>query len=223
MSEKIHSLIKPDDVAVVMIDHQPQMLFGVQSIDRQTLINNSAALAKTAKIFDIPIVLTTVAAEAFSGPLIPQVQSVFPDIEPIDRTSMNSWDDENFRRAIEATGRKRFVIAALWTEVCLVMPVIEMLEAGYEVYIVTDASGGTSSEAHERSVARLIQAGAVPVVWLQVLLELQRDWARTGTYDAVMSLVKDHAGAYGTGVFYAKSMLGEHANESGQAVVATAQ
>lgn len=223
MSEKIHSLIKPDDVAVVMIDHQPQMLFGVQSIDRQTLINNSAAFAKTAKIFDIPIVLTTVAAEGFSGPLIPQVQSVFPDIKPIDRTSMNAWDDENFRRAIEATGRKRIVIAALWTEVCLVMPVIEMIEAGYEIYIVTDASGGTSSEAHERSLARLIQAGAVPVVWLQVLLELQRDWARTDTYEAVMNIVKEHAGAYGAGVFYAESMLGEHATESGQAVAGSAQ
>lgn len=213
---KIHSLITPDDVAIVMIDHQPQMLFGVQSIDRQTLVNNSAALAKTAKIFNIPVVLTTVAAKSFSGPLIPQVQNVFPEIEPVDRTSMNSWDDAGFRKAIEATGKKRFVIAALWTEVCLVMPVIEMLEAGYEIYIVTDASGGTSAEAHERSIQRLIQAGAVPMIWLQVLLELQRDWARTETYEAVTGLVKEHAGAYGTGVFYAKSMLGEHAGESGQ-------
>ncbi len=216
MPEKINSLIKPDDIAIVLIDHQPQMLFGVQSIDKQTLINNSAALAKTAKVFNVPVVLSTVAAKAFSGPLIPQVQSVYPEITPIDRTSMNAWDDAEFRKAIEATGRKRFVIAALWTEVCLVMPVIEMLEAGYDLYIVTDTSGGTSVEAHERSIQRMIQAGAVPMTWLQVLLELQRDWARTETYDAVINLVIEHAGVYGAGVFYAKSMLGEHANESGK-------
>ena len=216
MSEKIHSLIKPEEIALVLIDHQPQMLFGVQSIDRQTLINNTAGLAKAAKIFNVPTVLTTVAANSFSGPLIPQVQSVFPDNVPVDRTSMNSWDDANFRKAVEATGRKRIVVAALWTEVCLVMPVIEMLEEGYEIYIVTDASGGTTIDAHDRSIQRLIQAGAVPVVWLQVLLELQRDWARTETYDAVTALCKEHAGAYGVGIFYAKSMLGEHASESGQ-------
>lgn len=216
MTNKIHSLLKPDEIALILIDHQPQMLFGVQSIDRQALINNTAGLAKAAKIFNVPTVLTTVAANTFSGPLLPQVQSVFPEIVPVDRTSMNSWDDENFRNAVEATGRKKFVIAALWTEVCLVMPVIEMLEKGYEVYIVTDASGGTSTDAHERSIQRLIQAGAVPVVWLQVLLEMQRDWARVETYDAVIGLCKEHAGAYGAGIFYAKSMLGEHANESGQ-------
>lgn len=216
MTDKIHSLIKPDEIALVLIDHQPQMLFGVQSIDRQTLINNTAGLAKAAKIFNVPTVLTTVAANSFSGPLLPQVQSVFPDIVPVDRTSMNSWDDANFRKEVEATGRKRIVVAALWTEVCLVMPVIEMLEEGYEIYIVTDASGGTTVDAHERSIQRLIQAGAVPVVWLQVLLELQRDWARTETYEAVIALCKEHAGAYGAGIFYAKSMLGEHANESGQ-------
>ncbi|HQU83609.1 MAG TPA: hydrolase [Pyrinomonadaceae bacterium] len=216
MTNKIHSLLKPDEIALILIDHQPQMLFGVQSIDRQALINNTAGLAKAAKIFNVPTVLTTVAANTFSGPLLPQVQSIYPEIVPIDRTSMNSWDDENFRNAVEATGRKKFVIAALWTEVCLVMPVIEMLEKGYEVYIVTDASGGTSIDAHERSIQRLIQAGAVPVVWLQVLLEMQRDWARVETYDAVIGLCKEHAGAYGAGIFYAKSMLGEHANESGQ-------
>lgn len=215
MSEKIHSLLTPDSVALILIDHQPQMIFGVQSIDRQTLINNTAGLAKAAKIFNVPTVLTTVAADAFSGPLVPQVQSVFPDIVPVDRTSMNAWDDAKFRAAVEATGRKRVIIAALWTEVCLVMPVIDMLREGYEVFIVTDASGATSPEAHERSIQRLIQAGAVPAVWLQVALELQRDWARVETYDAVINLAKDHGGAYGAGIFYAKSMLGEHANESG--------
>ncbi len=212
MSE-IHALVTAQNSALILIDHQPQMSFGVQSIDRQMLINNVTGLAKAAKVFDVPTVLTTVAAKSFSGEIFPEIQAVFPDIEPIDRTSMNSWDDANFRAAVEKTGRKKVVIAALWTEVCLVMPTIEMIEEGYEVYIVTDASGGTSVEAHERSVQRLIQAGAVPMTWLQVLLEWQRDWARQETYDATLAVAKEHAGAYGIGVRYAKSILGDHANE----------
>jgi nicotinamidase-related amidase len=212
MSE-IHTLITPQNSALILIDHQPQMSFGVQSIDRQMLINNVTGLAKAAKVFDVPTVLTTVAAKSFSGEIFPEIQSVFPDLAPIDRTSMNSWDDANFRAAVEKTGRRKVVIAALWTEVCLVMPTIEMLAEGYEVYLVADASGGTSVEAHERSIQRLIQAGAVPMTWLQVLLEWQRDWARQETYDATLAVAKEHAGAYGIGVRYAKSILGDHANE----------
>jgi nicotinamidase-related amidase len=212
MSE-IHTLITPQNSALILIDHQPQMSFGVQSIDRQMLINNVTGLAKAAKVFDVPTVLTTVAAKSFSGEIFPEIQSVFPDLAPIDRTSMNSWDDANFRAAVEKTGRRKVVIAALWTEVCLVMPTIEMLAEGYEVYLVADASGGTSFEAHERSIQRLIQAGAVPMTWLQVLLEWQRDWARQETYDATLAVAKEHAGAYGIGVRYAKSILGDHANE----------
>jgi nicotinamidase-related amidase len=214
-ANRIHSLITPDNCALVLIDHQPQMAFGVQSIDRQTLINNVVGLGKAAKTFNVPTVLTSVAAKTFSGAIFPELQEVFPELEPIDRTSMNSWDDENFRAAVERTGRRKLVIAALWTEVCLAMPTIDLLELGYEVYMVTDASGGTSVEAHERSIQRLIQAGAVPMVWLQVLLELQRDWARQGTYNAVMEIAKAHAGAYGIGIRYAKSILGEHASEAG--------
>ncbi|HEY0427160.1 MAG TPA: hydrolase [Pyrinomonadaceae bacterium] len=213
--QEIRSLITPENSAVVLIDHQPQMAFGVQSIDRQTLINNVVGLAKAAKIFNVPTVLTTVAAKTFSGDLFPEIQELYPDQQPVDRTSMNSWDDEKFRAAIEKTGRKKIVMAALWTEVCLVMPAIDMLEAGYEVYIVTDASGGTSAEAHERSVQRLIQAGAVPMTWLQVLLEFQRDWARQDTYAPVLGVAMEHAGAYGIGIRYAKSVLGGHANEGG--------
>lgn len=218
MSE-IHTLITPQNSALILIDHQPQMSFCVQSIDRQMLINNVTGLAKAARVFDVPTVLTTVAAKSFSGEIFPEIQVVFPDIEPIDRTSMNSWDDANFRAAVEKTERKKVVIAALWTEVCLVMPTIEMLAEGYEVYLVTDASGGTSLEAHERSVQRLIQAGAVPMTWLQVLLEWQRDWARQDTYDATLAVAKEHADAVSSGVFfgngvrYAKSILGDHANE----------
>jgi nicotinamidase-related amidase len=209
------TLLTPDNSALILIDHQPQMAFGVQSIDRGALVNNVAGLAKAAKVFNVPTVLTTVAAKTFSGDLIPEVQEVFPDQRPIDRTSMNSWDDKNFIAAVKKTGRKKLVIAALWTEVCLAMPTIDALNEGFEVYIVTDASGGTSVEAHQMSVQRLIQAGAVPVTWLQVMLEWQRDWARQDTYEPVLAVAKAHAGAYGIGIRYAKSILGEHANEGG--------
>lgn len=214
---QIHSLLTPDNCALVLIDHQPQMAFGVQSIDRQTLINNVVGLAKAAKIFGVPVILTTVAAKSFSGDLFPQIQELFPDQTPVDRTSMNSWDDAKFRLAIEKTGKRKLVIAALWTEVCLAMPTIELLEAGYEVYAVEDASGGTSVAAHNMAMQRVVQAGAVPMTWMQVLLELQRDWARQETYLPVLGVAMEHGGAYGIGVRYAKAMLGEHANEGGDA------
>jgi nicotinamidase-related amidase len=207
-------LLTPDNSTLILIDHQPQMAFATRSIDGQTLVNNVAGLAKAARLFDVPTILTSVAAESFSGPLFPQVQAVFPDQKPIDRTTMNSWEDERVRVAVEKAGRKKLVIAALWTEVCLVDAALSAIDDGYEVYIVTDASGGVSPEAHERAVQRMVQAGAVPMTWLQVLLEYQRDWARQGTYDAVMNLAKEHGGAYGVGIFYAKAMLGDHAGEA---------
>ncbi|GAB4215469.1 MAG: hydrolase [Roseiflexaceae bacterium] len=216
----VQTLLTPQNSALILIDHQPQMAFGVQSIDRQTLINNVTGLAKAAKIFQVPTVLTTVAAKTFSGDIFPELQAVFPGSEPIDRTSMNSWDDPNFLAAVRQTGRRKLIIAALWTEVCLAMPAIDALREGYEVYIVTDASGGTSKEAHDMAVQRLIQAGAVPVTWLQVLLEFQRDWARQETYDATLSVALEHGGAYGIGIRYAKSILGAHASEAGTAVEA---
>jgi nicotinamidase-related amidase len=206
-------LLTPDNSTLILIDHQPQMAFATRSIDGQTLVNNVAGLAKAAKLFDVPTLLTSVAAQSFSGPLFPQIQAVFPDQKPIDRTTMNSWEDERVREAVEKTGRKKLVIAALWTEVCLVGPALSAIDDGYEVYMVTDASGGVSPEAHERAIQRMVQAGAIPMTWLQVLLEYQRDWARQGTYDAVMNLAKEHGGAYGVGIFYAKAMLGDHASE----------
>lgn len=209
----VHGLLTPQNSALILIDHQPQMAFAVQSIDRQTLTNNVTGLAKAARVFDVPTVLTTVAAKSFSGDLFPEIQEVFPEARPIDRTSMNSWDDAAFRKAVEATGRKKLVVAALWTEVCLVMPTIDLLQAGYEVYIVTDASGGVSVESHERAIQRLIQAGAVPMTWLQTMLEWQRDWARQETYAPVLAVATQHGGAYGVGIRYAKAVLGEHANE----------
>ena len=203
----IHGLLNPQNCAVIFIDHQPQMTFGVANIDRQTLFNNTLLLAKAAKIFKVPTVLTTVETMSFSGYMWPQLLDLFPGLEPIERSSMNSWEDAKFVAAVEKTGRKKLVMAALWTEVCLAFPAIQALEAGYEVYAVEDASGGTSVTAHNAALRRIEQAGAVPVTALQVLLEFQRDWARKETYNEVIAAVKEHCGAYGQGVEYAYTMV----------------
>lgn len=200
-------LLNPQNSAVIFIDHQPQMAFGVANIDRQQLKNNTVGLAKAAKIFNVPTIYTSVETESFSGYIWPELLAVHPESKPIKRTSMNSWEDPKFVEAVKATGRKKLVMAALWTEVCLNFPTLMAIEAGYEVYIVTDASGGTSVDAHERSIDRMVQAGAIPVTWQQVLLEYQRDWSRKETYDAVMGLVQEHSGAYGMGVDYAYTMV----------------
>ncbi len=203
----VRELLAPQSSALIFIDHQPQMAFGVTSIDRQLLKNNVTALAKAGRLFKVPTILTAVETQSFSGYMWPELLSVFPGQAPIERSSMNSWEDKKFVEAVKKTGRKRLVIAALWTEVCLTMPALEALEAGYEVYFVTDASGGTSKEAHDMAVQRMIQAGAVPVTWQQVLLEWQRDWARKETYDGVIGIVKEHSGGYGMGVEYAYTMV----------------
>lgn len=204
-------LLTPDNAMVLFVDHQPQMFFGTGSGDRTAIVNATVGLAKAARIFDVPVVLTTVAAESFSGPLLPQLRAVFPDREVVDRTSMNAWEDPALVAAVKATGRRKIVLAGLWTEVCLVLPALSALAQGYEVYVVADASGGVSPQAHEHALQRMVAAGAVPVTWVQVLLELQRDWARTGTYGPVTELVKEHGGAYGLGIVYAQSMVGGHA------------
>ncbi|MFO0813553.1 MAG: hydrolase [Gemmatales bacterium] len=203
----IHSLLTPQNCAVIFIDHQPQMTFGVANIDRQTLVNNTLLLAKSARTFKVPTILTTVETQGFSGPMWPQLLDVFPSQTPIERSSMNSWEDAKFVEAVKATGRKKLVMAALWTEVCLAFPAIQAMEAGFEVYAVEDASGGTSEVAHRAAMQRIVQAGAVPVTALQVLLEFQRDWARKETYADVMAIVKEHCGAYGQGVEYAYTMV----------------
>lgn len=200
-------LLNPQNAAIIFIDFQPQMVFGVASIDRQTLFNNVMLLAKAARIFNVPAILTTVEAKSFSGNMWPQLLDVFPSQEPIERTSMNSWEDENLVAAVKATGRKKLVMAALWTEVCLAYPALGAMKDGYEVYAVEDASGGTSVTAHNAAMRRVEQAGAVPMTALQVLLEFQRDWARKATYDAVIEAVKEHGGAYGQGVEYAYTMV----------------
>ncbi len=200
-------LLNPQNSAVIFIDHQPQMTFGVASIDRQTLFNNVILLAKAAKIFNVPTILTTVETKSFSGNMWPQLLDIFPGREPIERSSMNSWEEPKFVAAVAATGRKKLVMAALWTEVCLAFPALEALKAGYEVYAVEDASGGTSITAHNAAMRRIEQAGVVPVTALQVLLEYQRDWARKETYADVIEAVKEHCGAYGQGVEYAYTMV----------------
>ena len=203
----MRELLNPQNCVVIFIDHQPQMTFGVTSIDRQALTNNVVGLAKAAKVFQVPVILTSVETKSFSGYIWPQLLEVFPGQAPIERTSMNSWEDAKIVAAVEQTGRKKLVMAGLWTEVCIVFPALQALAAGYEVYVVEDACGGTSVAAHTAAMQRLIQAGAVPVTWLQVLLEFQRDWARRDTYDAVIGIVKQHAGAYGAGVEYAYTMV----------------
>ena len=201
-------LLTPSNSQLIFIDHQPQMAFGVQSIDRQTLKNNAVALAKSANIFNIPTILTTVESDGFSGYTYPELLDVFPKHPLLERTSMNAWDDRKVRDALAANKRKKVVVSGLWTEVCNnTFAFSAMAEGGYEIYMVADASGGTTKEAHDYAMQRMIQAGVVPMTWQQVLLEWQRDWARKDTYDAVIALVAEHSGAYGMGVDYAYTMV----------------
>ncbi len=206
-------LYTPFDTAVVFIDHQPQMLFGVASIDRASLINNVTLLAKVAKEFNVPAVLTAVETESFSGYIWPQLLDVFPGQQVVERTSMNAWDDAGFRKAIETTGKKNVLLTGLWTEVCVAWPTISMLADGYNIYVVEDCCGATSLGAQDAALSRMVQAGAVRLTTIAALLEWQRDWANREHYDALMGLLKQHAGAYGSGVEYAYTMV-HHAPQS---------
>jgi nicotinamidase-related amidase len=204
-SEK--GLLTPDNCVVAIIDLQPQMLFGVANFDRQTIINNNVALSKAAKVFDVPVVLSTVETKSFSGNMWPQIQAIFPNQTPIERSSMNSWDDKNFVAAIEKSGKKKIVLSGLWTETCVALPTVQAIQDGYEIYVVEDCCGDVSQLSHDNAMKRVIQAGAKPVTALSVMLEWQRDWANKDTYDAVMDIVKNHFGAYGMGVEYAYTMV----------------
>jgi nicotinamidase-related amidase len=192
---------------VAIIDLQPQMLFGVANFDRQTIINNNVALLKAARVFDVPVVLSTVETKSFSGNMWPQIQAVFPNQAPIERTSMNSWDDKNFVAAVEKSGKKKIVMSGLWTETCVALPTIQAIHDGYEVYVVEDCCGDVNPLSHDNAMKRVIQAGAKPVTALSVMLEWQRDWAERDSYDAIMDIVKNHFGAYGVGVEYAYTMV----------------
>lgn len=193
-------LLDKDNSALIFIDHQPQMTFGEANIDRRLLKNNVVGLAKAGKIFNVPTLFSAVETERFSGAIWPELLAARPEIAPVKRTTMNVWEDAAFVRAVEAIGRKKLVISALWNEVSLTCPALMALEAGYEVYVVTDTSGGSSVNVHDRAIDPMVQAGATPVTWQQVLLEYQRNWAHKETYDAVMALVREHGGTYGMGV-----------------------
>ena len=204
-SEK--GLLTPENCVVAIIDLQPQMLFGVANFDRQTIINNNVALLKAAKVFDVPVVLSTVETKSFSGNMWPQIQAIFPNQTPIERSSMNSWDDKNFVAAIEKSGKKKIVLSGLWTETCVALPTVQAIHDSYEVYVVEDCCGDVSQLSHDNAMKRVIQAGAKPVTALSVMLEWQRDWAERDSYDAIMDIVKSHFGAYGVGVEYAYTMV----------------
>ena len=210
-----HNLYTPTDSAIVFIDQQPQMLFGMANADRATLINNVTLLAKVAKEFNVPAVITAVETESFSGYVWPQLLDVFPGQPVVERTSMNSWDSPEFRKAIEATGRKNIIMTGLWTEVCITWPTIEMLGAGYNIYVVEDCCGATSPSAQDAALSRMVQAGAVRLTTIAALLEFQRDWKNKEHYDALMSLLKQQGGAYGIGVEYAYTLV-HHAAQSAQ-------
>lgn len=211
-----HEMISPENAALVLIDFQPAMFQGVESHDRLSVMHNVQILAKGSKLFGLPTVISTVAKDSFSGPFMPEVTDLYPEQEVIDRTSINSWVDGNFRAAVEATGRKKIVLAGLWTEACVMFPTLDLLREGYEVYIPADACGDITPEAHERAMDRLVQAGAVPMNALQFVFELQQDWARGTTYDGVMEILKAHT-PYGIQVRFSKWALGEHASEAGAA------
>jgi nicotinamidase-related amidase len=191
-------LLTPGESVVALIDYQPRMFVAVSSHDREVVLNNAVALAKAAKLFDVPVVLSTVAVKTFNGGLQPEIQALFPDQDPIDRTTMNSWEDKKFRSAVTGYERKKIIIAGLWTQLCICFPTLDAIAEGYDVYVPTDACGDISPEAHERAVQRAIQAGAVPVTTLQVMFEWQRDWARAETHDGCMEILKAHS-PYGIG------------------------
>jgi nicotinamidase-related amidase len=213
-------LISPTDHVLVLIDHQSQMAFATKSIDATLLRTNVSLVSHAAQVFGVETILTTVAAESFSGPIFAEITEAFPDHDVIDRTTMNTWEDGRITTRINQIGKNRVVLAGLWTGVCIVGPALSALDQGFEVYFIADACGDVSTEAHERAVERMVQAGARPMTSIQYLLELQRDWARVETYDAVMGVAKRFGGSYGLGITYAKTMLGEHASEAGPAVAA---
>ncbi len=200
-------LLNPDDHTLILIDHESQMAFAVGSQPIENLRNNTVGLAKAAKLFEVDTIVTTVAEKSFSGPLFPGLRATFPDESKyIDRTTMNSWEDTRVVKQVEAFGHKKLVLAGLWTEICITGPALSAIEDGYQVYVIADASAGVSPEAHERAMQRMIQAGAIPMTWMQYLLELHRDWARAGKYAEVTALAIEHGGGYGLGIDYIKTM-----------------
>jgi len=211
----IDALLTPENCVLILMDHQPFQVSGVQNIDPALMINNVVGLAKSARAFGVPTLLTTVVEER-GGYLIKQLQDVFPEQTPINRTTINTWEDPRIVDWVKQTGRKKIVMAALWTEICLAFPAIHALGEGYEVYIVTDASGGVSHEAHQNGIQRMVQAGAVPLTWMVFLSELQRDWARAETAAKLSEIILEHAGDVGTNLAWELQLLATHAAAAGR-------
>jgi nicotinamidase-related amidase len=206
----LDALLTPENCLLLLIDHQPFQLANVNSHEPTMVINNVTGLAKTAKAYGIPTILTSVNGER-GGKIFSQVQAVFPDQKPIDRTFINAWEDRRVVEAVKKTGRKKLVIAALWSEMCLAMPAIQAMGEGYDVYVVTDASGGVSPEAHDMAIRRLVAAGAQPITWIGMAGELQRDWARTEKLGEVTQILLDHAGGSAAAIAWELQLL--QANE----------
>lgn len=204
----LNALLTPEDSIVVLIDHQPFQFANLHSHEPTMVINNVIGLAKAAKLFNVPTILTTVI-EQRGGYLIKGLQDVFPEQKPIDRTFINTWQDKNVVDVVKKSGRKKIVMAALWTEVCLAMPAIQAAGEGYEVYVVTDASGGVTREAHDMAVQRMIMAGVTPITWLAVASEWQRDWAREATATALGEVLTQHAGGSGVALAWELQLLGQ--------------
>jgi nicotinamidase-related amidase len=212
-------LLNPTNHVVLMIDHQSQMAFAVESQPIEELRNNVGLLSASTKLYDVPTIITTVAEKSFSGPVFPEIREYYPNSDDyIDRSTMNSWEDKRIVEAVKKTGKKKLVVAGLWTEVCTLSASLSALEDGYEVYVVVDANGGTSQEAHDMAITRMIQAGVRPITSLQYLLEIHRDWARSDKYNEVVKISKKYGGAYGLGIDYIKTMskwmTGKEASEA---------
>jgi nicotinamidase-related amidase len=202
----LDALLTPEESVLVLIDHQPFQVANLHSHEPTMVVNNTVGLAKFAKVFDVPTILTTVIEER-GGHLIQAIQDVFPDQKPINRTSINTWEDQRVVDAVKKTGRKKLIIAGLWTEICVAMPAIHALDEGYDVFVVTDASGGVSAEAHDMAVRRMEQAGVVPVTWLVVSSEWQRDWAREETANQLGPILFEHGGATGVALAWELQLL----------------
>jgi len=204
------ALLSPPDHTLIMIDYQSQMAFATKSIDAVMLRNNASLVAKAGAEFKVATILTTVAEKTFSGPMFDEIKAAFPGQKMLDRTSMNTWEDAAVIAEVNRIGKGRIVLGGLWTSVCIVGPALSALDQGFEVYVIADACGDVSSEAHDRAMDRMVQAGARPMTSLQYLLELQRDWARSETYDRTVKTAVENGGAYGLGLIYAKSMFNAH-------------
>ena len=211
-------LLTPANSALILIDHQSPMLFGVQSHDRSLIVNNAVALAKAAKAFKIPTILTTVSSETLTGPLFPELTEVLQDLKPLERTAINPWDDAALVNAVKRTQRRKLIFAGLWTSVSVTQAAISALRDGFEPYMVADASGDVSRDAHNLALHRLVQVGVTPTTWQQVMYELQRDWSRGPTAELVNEIVRSHFGAFGEFLAYSNNLTsnGQHQRKPAQ-------